>query len=146
MGPFLIWRETVLSLLDALEISKAAHIVGHSLGGAISLLLALHNAERVLLTVSLICPGGLGADINLDFIDGFIAADRRKDMKLVLGHLFATPEAVQRKMVEESLRYKRLDGVSGSFAGDPRRKFQQRPNRPPACVISWASLTVPRCR
>ncbi|NNF80872.1 MAG: acetoin dehydrogenase dihydrolipoyllysine-residue acetyltransferase subunit, partial [Rhizobiales bacterium] len=100
----------VLSLLDELDIS-AAHFVGHSLGGAISLFLALQNPERVL-SASLVCPGGLGPEINLDFIDGFIAADRRKDMKAVLGQLFASPETVQRRMVEESLRYKRLDGVS----------------------------------
>ena len=100
----------VLSLLDALEIA-AAHFVGHSLGGAISLFLALQNSERVL-SASLLCPVGLGLEINLDFINGFIAADRRKQMKEVLGLLFASPDAVRRRMVEESLRFKRLDGAS----------------------------------
>ncbi len=100
---------TVLLVLDALNTEKA-HFAGHSLGGAIALYLALKHSDRVL-SASLVCPGGLGSEINLDFIDGFISAERRKEMKTVLGNLFADPGAVQRQMVEETLKYKRLDGA-----------------------------------
>ncbi|MGI9463823.1 MAG: acetoin dehydrogenase dihydrolipoyllysine-residue acetyltransferase subunit, partial [Aestuariivirgaceae bacterium] len=111
----------VLALMDAEGMSKA-HLVGHSLGGAVALFMAIKHPEQVL-SATLICPGGLGPDINLDFIDGFIAADRRKDMKTLLGHLFADPGTVQRKMVEESLRFKRLDGVPAALGTIRRANF-----------------------
>lgn len=113
--------DAVLAMLNALEIGKA-HLVGHSLGGAIALYLATKHADRIG-SASLICPGGLGREINLEFIDGFIAADRRKNMKAVLGELFADPGAVQRKMIEESLRYKRLDGVTSALQAIRQANF-----------------------
>ena len=102
--------EAVLALMDALAIPKA-HLVGHSMGGAISLLLAASKPDRVASVVG-IAPGGLGPDVNRAFIDGFIAADRRPAMAAALGLLFAWPETVSRAMVDESLRYKRQDGVA----------------------------------
>jgi pyruvate dehydrogenase E2 component (dihydrolipoamide acetyltransferase) len=103
----------ILAVMDTENISRT-HLVGHSLGGAIALFMALKYPERVV-SASLVCPGGLGPDINLDFIDGFIVADRRKNMKAVLGHLFADPGVVERKMIEETLKYKRLDGVPAAL-------------------------------
>ena len=51
----------------------------------------------------------------MDFIDGFIRAGRRKDMKGVLAHLFADPDLVSRDMIEDVLKYKRLDGVEAAL-------------------------------
>jgi len=104
----------VVATLDALEIEKA-HLVGHSLGGAIALYLAIKHSDRVA-SATLVCPGGLGPDINMEFIDGFVAADRRKPMKQALALLFADDSAVKRQMIEESLKYKRLDGVEDVLA------------------------------
>jgi pyruvate dehydrogenase E2 component (dihydrolipoamide acetyltransferase) len=111
----------VLAVMDAQGIARA-HLVGHSLGGAIALFMAIKHPEHVL-SATLVCPGGLGPDINLDFIDGFIAADRRKAMKSALGFLFADPGAVQRRMVEDSLRFKRLDGVPAALETIRRANF-----------------------
>ncbi|MGI9465122.1 MAG: acetoin dehydrogenase dihydrolipoyllysine-residue acetyltransferase subunit, partial [Aestuariivirgaceae bacterium] len=111
----------MLAVMDADNISRA-HLVGHSLGGAIALFMAIKHPQQVL-SATLVCPGGLGPDIDLDFIDGFIAADRRKDMKTVLGHLFADPGVVERRMVEESLKYKRLDGVPAALEIIRRANF-----------------------
>ena len=116
--------ETVVAAADAMGISKA-HFVGHSLGGAIALYLGLRKPERVA-SATLVCPGGLGPEINMEFISGFVEAERRKAMKTVLGLLFARTDAVTRQMVEEALMYKRLDGVpealnrvrDANFAGD----------------------------
>ncbi len=101
------------AFLDALGIGRA-HLVGHSLGGAVALELALGRPEAAA-SLTLIASAGLGPEINGAYIDGFIAAGRRKEMKAVLQMLFADPQAVGRDMVEEVLRYKRLDGVEAAL-------------------------------
>ncbi|MCH8808767.1 MAG: acetoin dehydrogenase dihydrolipoyllysine-residue acetyltransferase subunit [Proteobacteria bacterium] len=103
------------AFLDALGIGRA-HLVGHSLGGAVALELALGRPEAAA-SLTLIASAGLGPEINRAYIDGFIAAGRRKEMKAVLQMLFADPQAVGRDMVEEVLRYKRLDGVEAALRG-----------------------------
>ena len=99
----------VLAFLDALSIDSA-HLVGHSLGGATALLVALTNPARVS-SVTLLCPAGLGAEINMDFVNGFIAGKRRKDTKPVLELLVADPSLISRDMINDVLKFKRLDGV-----------------------------------
>jgi pyruvate dehydrogenase E2 component (dihydrolipoamide acetyltransferase) len=113
----------VLDFMDAKGIARA-HLVGHSLGGAIALHLALNHAERVA-SVTAICPAGLGPEINMAYIEGFMAAKRRKQLQPVLEMLVADPEMVSREMIEDVLKFKRLDGVEaalnriieGTFAG-----------------------------
>jgi len=100
---------TVREALNALEIHRV-HLVGHSLGGAVALQMALDEPARVA-SVTLVCPAGLGAEINGGYLDGFIRADKRKDMKPTLEALFHEPSFVSRDMVEDVLKYKRLDGV-----------------------------------
>ena len=102
--------DSVLALMDTLGIAKA-HLAGHSMGGAIALLLAVGHPARVA-SVTAVAPGGLGPELNHAFIDGFIAADRRPAMAAALGLLFARPESVSRTMVDEALRDKRQDGAT----------------------------------
>lgn len=101
--------------LDGLGLSRV-HLAGHSLGGAVALGLALDEPERVASLV-LVAPAGLGPEIDRDYIGGFVAAERRKEMKEVLGRLFADPAAVRREMVDEVLKAKRLDGVTEALTG-----------------------------
>lgn len=100
---------TTAALLDKLDISKA-HVVGHSLGGAIALELAKAFPQKVA-SLSLIAPAGLGRDINMAFIDGFITADRRKTLEPVLNYLVHDKTLISRKMIEDIIRFKRLDGA-----------------------------------
>ena len=46
------------------------------------------------------------------YIDGFVAAATRRELKPVLEQLFADPALVSRQMLDDLLKYKRLDGVS----------------------------------
>jgi pyruvate dehydrogenase E2 component (dihydrolipoamide acetyltransferase) len=107
-GPRML-AQTVVALLDALGIAKA-HLVGHSLGGAIGLIIAARNAAR-LASLTLIAPGGIGPEISTEFLRGFAAADEYEEMKQVLGLLLADPDQVLHVMVDTALNYKRLDGV-----------------------------------
>ena len=88
-----------------------AHFVGHSLGGAIAIKLAGQYPERVA-SLTLIASAGLGKEIDGDYIEGFITGSRRKDIKPVLDKLFADPSLVSRRLVDDVLKYKRLDGVA----------------------------------
>ncbi|WP_225765692.1 acetoin dehydrogenase dihydrolipoyllysine-residue acetyltransferase subunit [Inquilinus sp. Marseille-Q2685] len=103
----------VLAYLDAAGIARA-HLAGHSMGGAVALSLALDAPDRVA-SATLIAPAGLGAEINGGYIDGFIGAQKRKDLKPHLEALFADPELVTRDLVEDVLKYKRLDGVEAAL-------------------------------
>ncbi len=99
----------LLALLDALAIQNA-HLVGHSLGGAIVGLVALAR-PGLATSLTLIGSAGLGEEIDDDYLQDFIAAERRKDLQGVVAKLFADQSLVSRDLVEGLLRFKRLDGV-----------------------------------
>jgi pyruvate dehydrogenase E2 component (dihydrolipoamide acetyltransferase) len=99
--------------MDAKGIAKA-HLIGHSLGGAVALDLALNHVDRVV-SATVICTAGLGPDINIEYIDGFMQAKRRKQLEPVLQMLVADPEMVSREMIEDVLKFKRLDGVEAAL-------------------------------
>jgi pyruvate dehydrogenase E2 component (dihydrolipoamide acetyltransferase) len=102
-----------LPVMDALGLERA-HLVGHSLGGAISAHLAATEPNRVA-SLSLIAPAGLGREINSDFIEGFITETRARKLKTVLQTLVADPNLISADMVEEVLKFKRLDGSEAAL-------------------------------
>jgi pyruvate dehydrogenase E2 component (dihydrolipoamide acetyltransferase) len=99
----------MIAFMDAKGV-RGAHLVGHSLGGVIALDLALNHPGYVA-SATVIGSAGLGPDINMAYIDGFMQAKRRKQLQPVLEMLVADPEMVSREMIEEVLKFKRLDGV-----------------------------------
>ena len=104
---------TVVSFLSTVDIPHA-HIIGHSMGGGIALRLSLNHPDLVA-SLTMISSTGLGRDINSNYIEGFISANRRKEMKGVLTQLFSSDELVSRDMVNDVLKYKRLDGTTDAL-------------------------------
>ena len=105
--------EAAQAAVSALGIERV-HLVGHSMGGAIAASVALRKPELVA-TLTLVASAGLGPEINAAFIDGFVRASRRREAAEILSMLVHDPALVSRTMVEDVLRYKRIDGVTAAL-------------------------------
>lgn len=105
--------EDVRGFLDSLGLQKV-HLVGHSMGGAIAIQFALADPGRVSSLV-LIATAGLGSEIDVEYIEGFISAGRRKDLLPHIEKLFADRKLVTRQLIENVLKFKRMDGVESSL-------------------------------
>ena len=107
--------DVLVGFLDALGISRA-HLVGHSLGGAVVAAAARSAPEKVVASLTLLAPAGYGPDADAEYLRGFAAAVSRRELKPLVGRLFADPSLVTRQLVDDLLRYKRLDGVDKALS------------------------------
>lgn len=103
----------VAGFMDSQGLERA-HLVGHSLGGGVALQFALTYPGRASSLV-LIATAGLGPEIDGGYIDGFVTAGRRKEFKPLLEKLFTNPALVSHRLIDDILKYKRLDGVEAAL-------------------------------
>jgi pyruvate dehydrogenase E2 component (dihydrolipoamide acetyltransferase) len=106
--------DVVLGFLDETGTERA-HLLGHSLGGAVALALAASAPERCR-SLTLVAPAGLGSPPDVAYLRGFAQATTRRELAPLLEHLFADKKFLNRQMTEDLLRYKRLDGVSAALS------------------------------
>ena len=117
-GSLAFFADIVTGFAAALGI-ESAHLVsmggaiGHSIA-AIALAVARAAPARVA-SLTLIGSAGLGSEIDGDYLAGFIAAERRKDLKPHVEKLFGDPALVTRQLVNDLLAFKRIDGVSAAL-------------------------------
>ncbi len=130
----------VLAYMEAAGLDKA-HLVGHSLGGAIAINVAATAAERVT-SLTLIAPAGLGREVSQDFIEGFIGESRARKLRPVLEMLVADPRLITADMVEEVLKFKRLDGAIAALRAIADANFKGNTQRG-SLREALASLAVP---
>ncbi|MER7499677.1 acetoin dehydrogenase dihydrolipoyllysine-residue acetyltransferase subunit [Nonomuraea pusilla] len=104
---------TLLGFLAVRGIERA-HLVGHSMGGLVAMAAALRDPGRVA-SLALVASAGFGAEMNGGYLDGFVRAGSRRELTPVLRLLFADPDAVTRQLVDDVLKYKRLDGVDAAL-------------------------------
>ncbi|MGH8596546.1 MAG: acetoin dehydrogenase dihydrolipoyllysine-residue acetyltransferase subunit [Gammaproteobacteria bacterium] len=138
---------TLVEFMDALEIERA-HLIGHSLGGAIALHIGISNPERVS-SLSLLASAGLGPEINGGYLSGFIKGESRRDMKPVLQQLVANPALITRQLIDDVLKFKRTDGVpaalraiAAGFVAADRQLVELRPSLaalPMPVQVLWGS-------
>jgi pyruvate dehydrogenase E2 component (dihydrolipoamide acetyltransferase) len=131
-GDLAFLASAVFDLMTALELGSA-HLVGHSLGGATAFELALSHPENVN-SVTLIAPVGFGPEINMQYVEGFMRANRPRQLRPFVEQLFANPALVGRKMLDDIISYKRLDGavealntIAGTIFKDGRQAVELVP-------------------
>jgi len=81
-GPAKVAANAVLADLAARGI-KRAHLVGHSMGGAIAALMASTEPARIA-SLTLLAPGGFGHEINAALLRRFAAAVERDEIRACL--------------------------------------------------------------
>src|SRR6201991_2733525 len=136
--------DAVLAFLDDRGIERA-HLVGHSLGSLVAMTIAANAPARVA-SLALISGAGLGEEINREYIEGFVAGSNRNQLKPHMLKLFADPALVTRQMVEDIVKYKRLEGVpealqkiaAQAFAGGlQQRSYRDRLGTLPRALVIW---------
>ena len=108
-----ILADTILGVLDAIG-AEHAHLVGHSLGGAAAVAATARDPRRIS-SLTLIAPSGFGQEINAGYLRGFADAQTRRELKPLIGQLFADDHLVTRQVIDDLLAYKRLDGVDAAL-------------------------------
>jgi pyruvate dehydrogenase E2 component (dihydrolipoamide acetyltransferase) len=76
--------------------------------------MAASAPERVL-SLSLVCSAGLGREINAAYIDAFVRASNRNALKPCVAQLYSDERLVTRQLVDDLLKYKRLEGVDAAL-------------------------------
>lgn len=90
--------EALLAFLDAVGIGRA-HLVGHSLGGAVVLQAALSRPDRAA-SLTLVASSGLGEEVDTHFIDRLLGADDPETLAAVLRPLYADPALITAELGE----------------------------------------------
>ena len=112
-GSVVAIADIVAMFMDYIGVGQA-HLIGHSLGGAIALQVAISHANKVN-ALSLIATAGIGTDINGTYIAGFVNAESRREIKPLLQQLVGDPGLINRNLIDDILKYKRLDGVTAAL-------------------------------
>jgi len=106
-----IGGNTVSALIG---VACATLIPNPVVAGALAVALAQQQPARVA-TLTLISSAGLGPEIDGDYIASFAAANSRAALKPQLAKLFGNAELVTRRLIDDVLKYKRLEGVEAAL-------------------------------
>lgn len=114
-GALATLAKAVAGALGVLGVDRA-HLVGHSLGAAVAARLAADAPERVA-SLTLIAPAYLpGGTLCEAFLTGLVDGSRVRDLTPWLQMLTADPSLITREMVEQVVKFKRLDGAEEALA------------------------------
>lgn len=135
----------VLGYLDANCLDRA-HLVGHSMGAAVCLVIADRVPRRVR-SLTLIGPAGIGQKINAEFVRGYVGACSREEIEPLVRLLYSDPHQVNEQLLQQVLEYKRREGVvealtkiaSSRYAGTPTgRQLRDVAGSVPTLVV-WGA-------
>jgi pyruvate dehydrogenase E2 component (dihydrolipoamide acetyltransferase) len=107
-GPAKIAARAVLDDLSARGIEKA-HLVGHSMGGAIAALMDMAEPERVA-SLTLLAPGGFGETINGALLRRYALATKRSEIAECLAAMSGVQSSVTTEAIDVLVAMRRVAG------------------------------------
>jgi pimeloyl-ACP methyl ester carboxylesterase len=109
--------KAILAGLDAAGVG-AFHLAGHSMGGAVSALIAMRAPERVK-SLTLVAPGGMAKDINAGLLERYAKATTEAEIRACLGEMsapgFATSGAVVDHFVAARSKPGQLEALDATY-------------------------------
>jgi pyruvate dehydrogenase E2 component (dihydrolipoamide acetyltransferase) len=127
--------DAVVAFLDSQELERP-HFVGHSLGALVAAQVAARGRAA---SLTLVAPAGFGRPVSREYIDGFIAAESRRELKPLLQLLFADESLVTRSLVDDVLKYKRIDGVKEALTTIAGAAFVDAPEVDVPVLTIWGA-------
>jgi pyruvate dehydrogenase E2 component (dihydrolipoamide acetyltransferase) len=109
------WRPSSCTLSRRLEVDRV-HLVGHSMGGAIAVRSRSTSRRAWRRSRSSTARPGSAPRSTPATSTALSPRQSRRELKPVVEQLFADPELVSRQLLDDLLKYKRLDGVSEAAA------------------------------
>jgi pimeloyl-ACP methyl ester carboxylesterase/dethiobiotin synthetase len=122
-GPEALAR-AVAAHLRAAGIGEA-HLVGHSLGGAVAMALAAGGQLRTR-SLALLAPAGLGAQVDTDCIDGLVRATRAEALAAWLRELVADAALIDRDFLAMAMQARSRPGLLAAQRAIASNLFAQR--------------------
>lgn len=104
-------RKTALEVISELRRRNlgAVHLAGHSMGGAVGVLLAL-SAPELILSITLLAPGGFGPEINQRLLRRYAEASDAASIRFALENMFGWNNAVSSEIVERHCAMRAVTG------------------------------------
>jgi pyruvate dehydrogenase E2 component (dihydrolipoamide acetyltransferase) len=135
--------QAVRELLDA-TVSGPRVLVGHSLGGALALMLAQGMDARSLRALALIAPAGLGTEIDQGFVDGMLHAGRPALLRREVDKLTRRPQPLGEAWLAElhARLQQRSDGLQALVGGFAVHGVQQVDLRTALAGVATRELPV----
>lgn len=106
--------KAVISEMDTRGI-EAFHLAGHSMGGAVAALIACREPKRVL-SMTLLAPGGFGAEINAPLLRRFGAAVTADEISACLEIMFAPGAVMPETLIAAQLTLRAVRGQTDALA------------------------------
>jgi pyruvate dehydrogenase E2 component (dihydrolipoamide acetyltransferase) len=105
---------TVLDYMDAIGVERA-HLVGHSMGGAVCLDVTRRAPTRVR-SLTLLAPAGVDPPPNLVWVERLIRVRGEEDLTQVLQESVGDPRLIGPEIVADVLGYLRMEGAVAALS------------------------------
>ncbi len=114
IGTATVAAKAVIAELDARDLDRI-HLAGHSLGGAVAALVALRASERIS-SLTLLAPGGFGAEINSRLLKRYAVARDEANLRPLVEQFFGWRNPVPDELIADMVAERADLVVTETFA------------------------------